>query len=176
MLTDADSKQAKMFRGSLAEWKLDVEHALATDSRLQASDVRVAVVMMRFINAGTLTLFPSQELLAKRACMSLNNVVACLKRLKAAGWICWDRGNRQLANVYSFDRDTVADHLARVKDEERQHTANRKRRKPTPGPQPTGGQKPVADHQPTVVRDPQPAGTQHFYGNETDTSELEDVA
>ncbi len=171
---DTDYAEEKLVRGQFAGWKLDVAHALATDPELKASDIRVGVAMLRFLNAGTLTLYPSQERLAKLTHMSINNLVSCLNRLKLAGWIKWARGNRQLANVYSFEPNHIAEQIARVKKDEQAHKANRKRRRPTSDPQPTVGQKQKSDPQPTVVRDPQPAGGQHLNG--TPTSDLEDVA
>ena len=90
-------------RKSFASWKLDLIDALTVDKRLQASDVRVAIVILQHMNSDSRLAFPSQERIAALSAMKEGNVVKCLNRLKAAGWIEWGRGNRQKSNRYEFN-------------------------------------------------------------------------
>jgi biotin operon repressor len=171
------TREERFARGSFAGWKLDVVHAIVSDARLQPSDVRVAVAMMRFLSAGDLSLYPSQERLAAITSMSRRNVVDCLSRLKDAGWIVWDRGNRQLSNVYRFDAGTVADQLARVKRDEQENRARRKGRKRSSDVQPAARQKANPEVNSAALREVKPTSHQHLNGNSpTETSGLEDVA
>ena len=158
-MTD-DGREQRLVRGSWAGWKLDVAHALAFDPALKASDVRVAVAMLRFVRSVDLTLYPSQERLCSLTSMGMRNLRDCLDRLRTAGWIAWDRGNRQLANVYRFNADHVADQLARVKLDEAEHRAKRKARKPLSERQHSAGQIAASDVQYSAARDRQYTATQ----------------
>lgn len=109
--------EAGAIKANFAGWKLDVLDAMAGDRALQSGDFRVAFVILQHLNSKTFVAYPSQQTIAAKAGMGERNVDKCLKRLKAAGWLRWERGNRQKSNTYSFDSQFVADAIANMKAE-----------------------------------------------------------
>jgi DNA-binding MarR family transcriptional regulator len=115
MPDDQHADEARHVKASFAGWKLDVLDALCADKRLQASDFRVAHVLLQHLNARDWRTFPGQPTIAEITGMSVRNVAKCLARLRDAGWICWERGSHRKSNEYTFSPQTVAEALAAAK-------------------------------------------------------------
>jgi hypothetical protein len=110
--------EKKLVQASFAGWKLDLIKALCSDRALQPGDVRVALALVQHLNIGSYKAFPNQDTLAEIACMTDRNVRICTDRMRKAGWLRWDRGNRQKSNEYEFDANKIADEVARMKRDE----------------------------------------------------------
>lgn len=118
--------EKKLVQASFAGWKLDLIKALCSDKALLPADVRVALALVQHLNIGSLKAFPNQDTLAEIACMSDRNVRTCTDRMREAGWLRWDRRNRQESNEYEFDADKIADEVARMKKDEEARRVKRK--------------------------------------------------
>lgn len=139
---DANEQEARILKATFAGWKLDLISALASDRSLKPADVRVALVLVKHLNQGSFAAYPSQETIAEVTHMTVRNVMKCLDRLKASGWLRWQRGNRQKPNLYEFDDQKVADEVARMKEEDRARSKRAKsRRKPASEVNHSSGQK-----------------------------------
>lgn len=144
-----EDRVSQFVRGSFATWKFRALEAMAADRRLKPSDFKIGFVLMSRLSQETMRTFPSQAYLGRKTNMSERSVRACLNRLRAAGWLKWDRGNRQKANEYEFDRQTVADALALWEDSQgdrRQRDKSNSDRKQSSGQKaiPSGSRVPVA--------------------------------
>ena len=80
----------------------NVIEAMLSDKCLLASDFRVGVALISHLGSATTSAFPSHEKLAELTHMSVRNVINCLERLRDAGWIRWERANRQEVNQYEL--------------------------------------------------------------------------
>ncbi|WP_173088941.1 winged helix-turn-helix domain-containing protein [Devosia sp. 1635] len=128
-----DRTEAKLVQASFSSWKLDMMKAMAFDPNLHASDVRVAFALLHHLNGATWLLYPSQQTLSDLTHMTVRNVITCLGRLQASGWLHWRRGNRQKSNEYEFIADNLPAALARLKEQEMDRRRGRTRsKKPIP--------------------------------------------
>jgi hypothetical protein len=86
--------------------KLDWLNCAAYDRRLEASDIRVALVIAKFINAKTGIARVSDEVIADEAGgISARNVRRSRQRLLDARWVTWKR--TQKANIYALRFDNI---------------------------------------------------------------------
>lgn len=130
-MADADHEAASVLRARFGGWKLDLINALNSDPDLKPSDVCVALALVKHLNIGSFTAYPSQGTLAEITHMTVRNVIKCLERLRAAGWLRWARGNMHKSNEYRFDEHKVGREIARMKQDDKDRAARaRTRRKP----------------------------------------------
>lgn len=116
-------------RTSFTSWKLDMINTLLLDPRLQPSDFKVAVAVLQFMNGETGMIFPSQETIAEIVHMTVRNVGKCLKRLRQADWLSWERGNRQMSNRYVFETknlNLMLEYRTSIIDNRRERAARRR--------------------------------------------------
>lgn len=109
-----DEEERRFAKASFASWKFDLIKGLLLDPNVRHSDFRVAVAVVSHLSAKTMDCYPSQDVLARECHMTARSVRLSLDHLRDIGWIGWKRGNRQLANIYSFQVDKIAEARARV--------------------------------------------------------------
>jgi hypothetical protein len=123
----ADEQEFQLVRGSFASWKLDAVDAIMSDVTLQASDKVIAVVLLQHLSGKTWRIFPSQEIIGEITHMTARNVRNCLSRLRAAGWLRWERGRERKANEYEFVGGKIATEVSRMKAEKEARKARKDR-------------------------------------------------
>lgn len=140
-MTTIDRKERNLAAAKAASFKLDMIDAMMVDDRLSPKTFKVGVALLQFQNSRTGELYPSQAVIAETTGIPERTVRDCLGSLREAGWLLWDRGNRQKANEYSFDHANIA--LMQAK--RRRMEQERKRRK-------RQAKIAVSDRQPTAAQ------------------------
>lgn len=108
---------------SFTSWKLDIINCIAIDPRLTASDVRLAIILLRHLNSISGQCNPGDEVLAQQMKSDKKTVYNCRVRLRKTGWLTWKR--TQKTNWYAFHDthvNTMLDYLLSMQE------ANRERR------------------------------------------------
>jgi hypothetical protein len=106
---------------SFTSWKLDILNCIAIDPRLKDSDVRLAIILFRFMNAQTGQCNPAEGTLAELMKCTTKTVENCKNRLREHGWLKWKRTQR--SSWYAFSDTNVSamlDYMTSMDDARRE--------------------------------------------------------